>query len=204
MLDDLHKMRPSALAERFAQRPLWARMWTTVSARLRKHPLWARVTRKPLSARFVKYALGSVVAFTSGNIAFMLLYVASASTTVCSVGGFIAAAIPNWILNRRWAWQRHGRPPARQIVGYIGVSIGVLVATSATTGWTNAQVQSIPNHHGLRLLIVTGSYVAVTIALFFVKFGIYEYWVFSERSRVRAALRSLLQVRKIARANRSP
>jgi putative flippase GtrA len=144
------------------------------------------------------------VAFTSGNIAFMLLYVAGTSTTVCSVGGFIAAAIPNWILNRRWAWQRQGRPPARQIVGYIAVSIGVLVATSAVTGWTNAQVQSLPNHHGLRLLIVTASYVAVTVVLFVVKFAIYEYWVFSERSRVRAALRSLLQVRKIARANRSP
>lgn len=204
MLDDLPRGRRPALAEKYAQRPLWARLWPAVSARLSRHPLWLKVTRKPLHARVVKYALGSVVAFISGNVAFMLLYVAGTSTTVCSVGGFIAAAIPNWILNRRWAWQRHGRPPARQVVGYILVSIGVLVATSAVTGWTNAQVQSLPNHHGLRLLIVTASYVAVTVVLFVVKFAIYEYWVFSERSRVRAALRSLLQVRKIARANRSP
>lgn len=204
MLDDPPRGKPSTLAEGFAQRPLWARLWAALAARASGHPLWERLTRKPLSARFVKYALGSVVAFVAGNIAFMLMYVAGASTTACSVVGFIAAAIPNWILNRRWAWQRQGRPPARQIVGYIAVSIGVLAATSAATGWTNAQVQSLPNHHGLRLLIVTSSYVVVTIALFVVKFGIYEYWVFSERSRVRAALRSLLQVRRIARANRSP
>jgi putative flippase GtrA len=133
-----------------------------------------------------------------------LFYVLAAATTVCAVAGFIAGAVPNWILNRRWAWQRSGRPPARQVVGYIGVSLLVLVTTSAVTGWTNSQVQSIPPHHGLRLIIVTGSYVAVTIVLFVAKFGIYDYWVFSERSRVRAAFRSLRQVPRTARANRSP
>lgn len=135
---------------------------------------------------------------------FAVFYVMGASTTVDSVAGFVAGAIPNWILNRRWAWRQQGRPPARQIIGYIGVSIVVLVTTSAATGWTNSHVQSIPPHHGLRLLIVTASYVAVTVVLFVAKFGIYEYWVFSDRSRVRAALRSLRQVPRTARANRIP
>jgi putative flippase GtrA len=162
------------------------------------------MTRTALSARFTKYALGSVVAFISSNVAFAGFYVAGASTTACSIAGFIAGAIPNWILNRRWAWQIQGRPPARQIVGYIGVSILVLVTTSAVTGWTNSQVQSIPSGHGVRLIIVTASYVLVTIVLFFLKFLIYDYWVFSEHSRVRAAFRSLRQVPRTARANRSP
>lgn len=204
MPDDPSRGRESTLSARLVEHPLWERVWPAVAARIREHPLWARLTRTAFQARFVKYALGSVVAFVTGNLAFMVLYVMDASTTVCSVGGFIAAAIPNWILNRRWAWQQKGRPPARQIVGYIAVSIGVLAATSAATGWTNAHLQAVPRHYGLRLMIVTAAYVAVTVALFLVKFGIYEYWVFSERSRVRAALRSLLQVRKIARANRSP
>ncbi len=162
------------------------------------------MTRTSLSARFTKYALGSVVAFVVGNIVFMGFYVANTSTTTCSVAGFIGAAIPNWVLNRRWAWQQEGRPPARQIVGYIGVSIVVLVTTSLVTGWTNSQVHSIGRHHGLRLLIVTGSYVVVTIVFFFAKFAIYDYWIFSDRSRVRAAFRSLRHVPKIARANRNP
>ncbi|MFZ0382999.1 MAG: GtrA family protein [Solirubrobacteraceae bacterium] len=177
---------------------------SVLRARVRRHPLWARMTRTALSARFTKYALGSVVAFMLSNVVFAAFYVMSASTTVCSVAGFIGGAIPNWILNRRWAWQKHGRPPARQVIGYIGVSIVVLITTSAVTGWTNAQVQSIPAHHGLRLIIVTGSYVAVTVVLFFAKFAIYDYWVFSERSRVRAAFRSLRQVPRTARANRIP
>jgi putative flippase GtrA len=177
---------------------------SVLRARAIRHPLWSRMTRTALSARFTKYALGSVVAFVVSNVAFAAFYVMSASTTACSVAGFIGGAIPNWILNRRWAWKRQGRPPARQVIGYIGVSIVVLVTTSAATGWTNAQVQSIPPHHGVRLLIVTASYVAVTVVLFFAKFAIYYYWVFSERSRVRAAFRSLRQVPRTARANRIP
>jgi putative flippase GtrA len=169
-----------------------------------EHRAWLWSTRTALSARFTKYALGSVIAFIASNVVFALVYVAGATTTACSVAGFVAGAIPNWVLNRRWAWQRTGRPPARQIAGYIGVSIIVLVTTSAVTGWTNARVQSIPPHHGVRLIIVTASYVLITIVLFVAKFGIYEYWVFSERSRVRAAFRSLRQVPREARANRVP
>jgi putative flippase GtrA len=168
------------------------------------HPVSVRLTRTALRARFTGYALGSAVAFMASNAMFAVFYVMGASTTVDSVAGFVAGAIPNWILNRRWAWRQQGRPPARQIIGYIGVSIVVLVTTSAATGWTNSHVQSIPPHHGLRLLIVTASYVAVTVVLFVAKFGIYEYWVFSDRSRVRAALRSLRQVPRTARANRIP
>jgi putative flippase GtrA len=177
---------------------------SSVQERVTNHRLWTWLTRTALWAKVTKYALGSVVAFTTGNIAFVLFYFAGASTTVCSVAGFIFAAIPNWILNRRWVWQREGKAPARQVVGYIAISIIVLVTTSAVTGWTNSQVQSIPSHHGLRALIVTASYVAVTILFFFAKFAIYEYWVFSETSRVRAALRSLRQVPRTARANRIP
>jgi putative flippase GtrA len=175
---------------------------SALAARVAKHPAWARVTRTALSTRFTKYALGSVVAFISSNVVFALFYVSNSSTTECSIAGFVAGAVPNWILNRRWAWQRQGRPPARQIIGYIGVSAVVLVTTSAATGWTNSQVQSIPPHYGIRLLIVTAAYVAVTIVLFIAKFGIYEYWVFSEHSRVRAAFRFLRRSPRTARANR--
>jgi putative flippase GtrA len=177
---------------------------SAAAARVAENRLWVRLTRTTRSARFTKYALGSVVAFISSNVAFALFYVMAATTTMCAVAGFIAGAIPNWILNRRWAWQSTGRPPTRQVVGYIGVSIIVLVTTSAVTGWTNAHVQSIPQGHGLRLLIVTASYVAITIVPFIAKFVIYDFWVFSERSRVRAAFRSLRQVPRTARANRIP
>jgi putative flippase GtrA len=196
----LHGLRVTAAAQ-IAKHPWIAR-----------HPRVRRIAEFLLSARFAGYAAGSVVAFVAGNIAFVVLYLAGASTTLCSVGGFIAAAIPNWILNRRWAWRRSGSLSfGREIVGYIAVSIVVLVSTAAATGWTNAHIRWIPEHYGLRALVVTASYVAVTVVLFFAKYAIYNYWIFSDVSRVRAALRSFAlalrsrnQVPRTARANRIP
>ncbi len=152
-----------------------------------------------------RYALGSIIAATSSAVTFAILYVLNAGTTACSVSAFVAGAIPNWILNRRWTWQRQGRPVfGREIVGYIGISLVSLLATSLATAWTNANVGWIPPHHGLRAAAVTTSYMAVVAVLFVAKFGLYEYWIFSDRSRVRAALRSLRQVPRTARANRMP
>lgn len=149
-----------------------------------------------------KYAVGSVIAFVTGNIFFAVFYtLTSQNTTAASVAGFISAAIPNWILNRRWAWQQTGRPPAKQLITYALVSAVVLYTTSESTGWANSHlVNGVQEGHGLRTIIVTAVYVAVTVVLFFAKFAIYEFWVFSEHSRVRATLRRLIgHVRKMAR-----
>jgi hypothetical protein len=78
------------------------------------------------------------------------------------------------------------------------------MAASAATGWTQDQVQSLPAHHGVRVALVTLSYVAVQAILFVAKFLVYEHWVFAGRSRVRAAVRSRRQVWIAARANRTP
>jgi putative flippase GtrA len=178
----------------------------TLAEFIRKHPWWQWLTRTPFSAKMTKYALSSVIAFVLADIAFAFFYWLTSNTTVCSIISFFAAAIPNWIMNRRWAWQQTGRAPKRQMISYAMVSVIVLVVTSLATGVTNSWVKSttIPNHDGLRLLIVTGSFVLITVVLFFAKFAIYEFLIFSERKRFRFAMRSRANVNKIARANRMP
>ncbi len=157
------------------------------------------------AGRVTRYTIGSIIALATSIVVFAVLYVAGVGTTACSIAAFVAGAIPNWILNRRWAWRVKGRVSfGREIVGYIAVSITALIASSAATAWTNARVQSIPAHHGVRVILVTASYVAVQGILFALKFAVYEHWVFSGRSRVRAALRSRRQVWMAARANRTP
>jgi hypothetical protein len=152
-----------------------------------------------------RYTLGSVVALATSVVVFALLYVLGTGTTFCSIGAFVAGAVPNWILNRRWAWQVSGRVAiGREVVGYIAVSVLALVLASLATGWTSQQVRSIPAHHGIRVALVTGAYVLVQVVLFALKFFVYEYWVFAGRSRIRAALRSRAQVWTAARANRAP
>ncbi len=155
-----------------------------------RHP----TTASPRPARFVvkvtRYAIGSVVALLTSVIAFALLLDAGAGTTAASILAFIAGALPNWILNRRWAWERTGEMDvAREVVGYALISLIALGASSAGTGWADAYLRGhLAHDHTLRVLLVTLAYVLVQGVLFVAKFIAYDAIVFSA-GRVRPAAR---------------
>lgn len=164
-----------------------------------------RIGQRILGRRIARFAISSMIAAGTSAIVFPILYVLGASTTACSIAAFVAGAIPNWTLNRRWTWKVAGRVAfGREIVAYIVVSASTLLALSLATAWTHRHVQSIPAGHGIRVLLVTGSYFAVLAILYGMRFFLYEFWIFSGRSRVRAALRSRRQIWAEARANRTP
>ncbi len=145
-----------------------------------------------------------MVAATTSAIVFPILYVLGASTTACTVAAFVAGAIPNWTMNRRWTWKVEGRVAfGREILAYIIVSASTLLALSLATAWTHRHVQGIPAGHGIRVALVTATYFAVLAILYGVRFFLYEFWIFSGRSRVRAGLRARRQVWTEARVNRS-
>jgi putative flippase GtrA len=161
--------------------------------------------RHPLRGRVTRFAIASALAAGTSAVVFPILYVLGASTTACSIGAFFAGAIPNWTLNRRWTWKVQGRVAiGREIVAYLVISALTLLALSLATGETNRLVRGIPAHHGVRVLLVTASYFAVLALLYGARFFLYEHWIFSGRSRVRAAFRSRRQVWSAARANRTP
>jgi putative flippase GtrA len=176
--------------------------------RARDHALMERFSRSALAKKVTKYAIGSAIALLTSIVVFALMYVALGGrhTTVCSIGAFVAGAIPNWILNRRWAWKIKGEVAfLREIVAYVAISGVVLVASSLGTGAMQSWVKGhVTPHHGIRVILVTGAYVFVQAVLFVVKFVVYEKWVFSGQSRLRAAVRSRHQVWTAARANRTP
>jgi putative flippase GtrA len=176
--------------------------------RARDHALMERFSRSAFAMKVTKYAIGSVIALATSIVVFALMYVALGGkhTTICSIGAFVAGAIPNWVLNRRWAWKIKGEVAfLREIVAYIAISGVVLVASSLGTGAMQSWVKGhITPHHGVRVLLVTGAYVVVQAVLFVAKFVVYEHWVFAGRSRLRAAVRSRHQVWTAARANRTP
>ncbi|MGZ6617617.1 MAG: GtrA family protein, partial [Solirubrobacteraceae bacterium] len=157
--------------------------------------------RRLLDRRIARFAVSSMVAAGTSAVVFSILYVTGFSTTVCSIAAFVAGAVPNWTLNRRWTWKVEGRIAfGREIIAYVVISGATLVTLSLVTGWTHDQVQSIPAGHGIRVLLVTASYFAVLAALYAVRFFLYHHWIFSGQSRVRAALRSRRQVWMAARA----
>jgi putative flippase GtrA len=164
---------------------------------------WLR--RQIRERRLARFAISSMVAATTSAVVFPLLYVLGASTTACTISAFVAGAIPNWTMNRRWTWKVEGRVAfGREILAYIVVSASTLVVLSLATNWTHQHVQGIPAGHGIRVALVTASYFGVLVILYAVRYFLYEFWIFSGQSRVRAAVRSRRQVWTAARANRTP
>ena len=173
--------------------------------RLANSWIGARITQSPLRARMTRYTLGSIVAATTSAIVFAAMYVTGFGTTACSIVAFIAGAIPNWILNRRWAWRVEGQVAfGREIVAYVMVSAATLFITAEATGWTRSACRASRRTTASACCWSPRSYLAVFAVLFVARFAVYEVWIFSGRSRVRAGLRSRLQVRSAARANRTP
>ncbi len=161
--------------------------------------------QRVLQKRVARFAISSMVAAGTSAIVFPVLYVLGASTTACSIAAFAAGAIPNWTMNRRWTWKVEGRVAfGREIIAYVLVSASTLIVLSLVTGWTHQKVQSIPAGHGIRVALVTASYFGVLAVLYGLRYLLYERWIFSGRSRIRAALRSRHQVWTAARANRTP
>jgi putative flippase GtrA len=155
---------------------------------IRRHPWWQWLTRTPFAAKMTKYALSSVLAFLVSYVTFTVGYwVSGGYTTIPSIVAFVAAALINWVMNRRWAWKQTGRAPVKETIAYACVSLVSLGITALATGRTNHWVKydiKVENHHGLRLLIVTGAYVVINVVLFVAKFLVYEYLIFpKERGR---------------------
>jgi putative flippase GtrA len=164
-------------------------VFSSLYTRAAQHPLSLRFSRSPLSAKVTKYAIGSLVALTTSVIVFAVMDWMGIRTGIDSAAAFIAGAIPNWVLNRKWAWRMEGRAEfVREILAYTVISVIVWAASTWMTGHT----QDWARHH-----IAAGNGLRV-------KFVIYDKWVFAGRSRIRAALRSRRQVWSAARANRTP
>jgi putative flippase GtrA len=168
--------------------------------------VYTRVRTSAYAGKVTRYAIGSVVALTTSIVVFAVMDWLGIHTAIDSAAAFVAGAIPNWVLNRKWAWKMEDRADfMREIVAYIVISVAVWAASSWATGWTQGWVdRHIAPGNGLRVILVTGAYVVVQAVFFVAKFVIYDKWVFAGRSRVRAALRSRHQVWTAARANRTP
>lgn len=151
-----------------------------------------RLAQSRLVVKLARYAIGSVVALLTSVVVFALLLDAGVGTTLDSILAFIAGALPNWVLNRRWTWERTGEMDvAREVVGYTLISVIALIASSAGTAWVDALVRRhLAAGHVLRVLLVTLAYVAVQGLLFVAKYVAYDRWVFTEGGRLRAALRA--------------
>ncbi len=146
---------------------------------------WLGRWRTPFLLRIWRYGAGSIVAFVTSGVAF---YVCidwfGLGAITCSVIAFFAGAVPNWVLNRRWAWQKRGREGVgRETTLYVIVSLVSLVASAVVTKLT--AVAADDASHMMKDVLVTLSYLFSVIVLSGLKYVAYDRFVFVDRRRSR-------------------
>ena len=137
-------------------------------------------TRRRLGIRFARYSVGSVVALVTSEVVFSVTYGAGLlGTTGASVAAFAAGAVPNYIANRRWAWERRGRLAVRrEVIGYAAVSLGSLAAAAIATAATGRVAPWVSSSHAVRVALVSASYFATFAVLFVAKFVLLDRLIF--------------------------
>jgi putative flippase GtrA len=153
------------------------------------HPL----VRHPLVRRITGYSAGSVVAIIISEAGFAsALGWGHVGTTAASAVGFVGGAVPNYILNRRWAWRdRRGRNRRTEILLYMGVSLASFLVSAVVTHWVETGARNLTADRGGQVALTTAAFLGVSAVFFVVKFVIYETVVFTKQRDVVAEVRDL-------------
>ena len=135
----------------------------------------------PVKTRLVRYTAGSAVAATSSEVTFVVvLGVVHASAALATVVAFLAGAVPNWWLNRRWVWASRSRATAsRELLPYVFVVVTTLLITTIVTGAVDAAARGLS--HWIAVCLVDGAFLGVTGVLFVTKFVVFDRLVFIRR-----------------------
>lgn len=153
--------------------------------RLLDHPF----AQHPVVRKVTGYSAGSVVAIVVSEAAFAAtLGWAHTGTTIASAVGFAGGAIPNYILNRRWAWRdRRGRDRRSEVTLYMVVSLATFIVSAGVTHFTKEWATHVTADRGAQVALTTVSFFAVSALFFVIKFFIYETFVFRKHPTERGS-----------------
>lgn len=131
--------------------------------------------------RLVAYSLGSVVAASCGEGAFVLVYGwLGAGTWAASAAGFVGGAIPNFVVNRRWVWgDRRGRRRGAELGLYWGIATTSYLASVAATAATGSWARGLTDDRTWRVVAVAAAYLGVSGVFFLAKFVVFHLVVFT-------------------------
>ncbi len=143
---------------------------------------FAAIRRSPLVRRITGYSAGSVIAAFTSEVAFAGVFGGlHGGTTWASVAGFVGGAVPNYFLNRRWAWKdRRGRSPRSEVLLYAAVSIASFLVSIVFTSLVEDWARDFATTPSVRALLVDAAYLAVSGVFFVGKFVAYELIVFTK------------------------
>jgi putative flippase GtrA len=137
-------------------------------------------TRPALLVRLFRYTTGSVVALVVSEIVLLTAYgVAGLPTVIATVLAFLAGAVPNWVLNRRWAWARSDRANLRrEVLPYATIVVASLVLATGFTAAADRLARVLTDSVALRSAFVGAAYLLTSFVMFVGKFVLFDRVVF--------------------------
>lgn len=132
----------------------------------------ARLLKSPLGVKLSKYTAGSVIAFVCSAIAFPIAYgLLGTGSTLATIIGWLAGAVPNYFLNRNWTWGRKGRHDVlREVLPYVVIILITVGLASLSTHYTELLVPKLTDAHWLQVGLVSGVFLLTYVVLFAARF----------------------------------
>lgn len=132
----------------------------------------ARTQRPHWYRRVARYAGGSVVATVCSEVTLVLLYgPAHVDPAWAAVLAWVAGAVPNYWLNRSWAWERRGRPSLRhEVLPYVAIIVVTLGLASLATTAVDAWLHHLGIGSDLRVTLVAAAFLGVYVLVFGLRF----------------------------------
>lgn len=132
---------------------------------------------------FGRYTAASVVAAGLSEVAFLTSYGLGAIPLVASLIAWFAGAVPNYLLNRYWAWQRGGKVDGRRELLPYAVIVVVTAGTAAVvTTVADTLVRDWVDSHTWQVLLVGAAFLGTYGVMFLLKFLLFDKYVFTART----------------------
>lgn len=132
---------------------------------------------------FLRYAAGSLVATGCSEVVLVSGYgLLGLGPQAAAVVAWVAGAVPNYLLNRRWAWSERDRSPVlRELLPYWVITLGTAALAIAATTAADGVVRRAVGDRGERSFLLGLVYLAAYGLVFVVKFVLFDNWVFSAK-----------------------
>jgi putative flippase GtrA len=135
-----------------------------------RHRLWGR------------YAAGSVIAGVISQTVFVACYALGAAPVVASITAFVAGAVPNYLLNRLWAWEQRGRARVgREVLPYAAIVVVTALAAAAVTSAADAWVRTAVESRAWQVALVGAAFLGTYGFMFVLKFVLFDRLIFTDR-----------------------
>lgn len=138
---------------------------------------------------FLRYGAGSLVAMGCSELMLVGSYdLAGVGPLTAAILAWAAGALPNYVLNRRWAWRAdragQGGGRGRELALYWTITLTTAaIAVGVTTG-VDAWIRGSVTSRGEQSLLLATVYLLAYGVVFIAKFVLFDRWVFADgRSR---------------------